>query len=50
MNLKSGSVDQFEQFSQFKDLQEYNAHLEMWLAVHKKKFSKGELIKNKWCP
>ncbi|WP_404321534.1 hypothetical protein LG298_13775 [Cytobacillus firmus] len=43
MNLKSGSVDQFEQFSQFKDLQEFNAHLEMWLSVHKDKFSKGEL-------
>ncbi|MEK3857448.1 hypothetical protein [Cytobacillus sp. FSL H8-0458] len=43
MNLKSGRVEQFEQFSQFKDLQEFNAHLEMWLAVHKYKFSKGEL-------
>ncbi|PAE26187.1 hypothetical protein [Bacillus sp. 7894-2] len=43
MNLKSGSVDQFEQFSQFKDLQEFNAHLEMWLSVHKDKFSKSEL-------
>ncbi|UQX53520.1 hypothetical protein M5V91_22695 [Cytobacillus pseudoceanisediminis] len=44
MNLKSGSVDQFGQFSQFKDLQEFNAHLEMWLAVHKNEFSKGELV------
>ncbi|MBG9446319.1 hypothetical protein [Cytobacillus firmus] len=44
MNLKSGRVDQFEQFSQFKDLQEFNAHLEMWLAVHKNDFSKGELV------
>ncbi|KAF0819173.1 MULTISPECIES: hypothetical protein [unclassified Cytobacillus] len=44
MNLKSGSVNQFEQFSQFKDLQEFNAHLEMWLAVYKIKFSKGELV------
>ncbi|KON86008.1 hypothetical protein AF332_03725 [Sporosarcina globispora] len=44
MNLKSGSVDQFEQFSQFKDLQEFNAHLEMWLAVHKEQFSKGEVV------
>ncbi|EWG12271.1 hypothetical protein [Cytobacillus firmus] len=43
MNLKSGSVDQFESFSQFKDLQEFNAHLEMWLSLHKDKFSKGEL-------
>ncbi|GLB60301.1 hypothetical protein [Cytobacillus sp. NCCP-133] len=44
MNIKSGSVDQFEQFSQFKNLQEFNAHLEMWLAVNKVKFSKGELV------
>ncbi|OMF60934.1 hypothetical protein BK139_08700 [Paenibacillus sp. FSL R5-0490] len=43
MNLKSGRVEQFEQFSQFKNLQEFNAHLEMWLSVHKDKFSKGEL-------
>ncbi|WP_394139881.1 hypothetical protein [Cytobacillus oceanisediminis] len=44
MNLKSGSVDQFEQFSQFNNLQEFNVHLEMWLAVNKEKFSKGELV------
>ncbi|MBT2686612.1 hypothetical protein J7I93_00280 [Bacillus sp. ISL-47] len=44
MNLKSGNVDQFEQFSQFKNLQEFNSHLEMWLAVNKDKFSKGELV------
>ncbi|WP_436374275.1 hypothetical protein [Cytobacillus sp. BC1816] len=44
MNLKSGRVDQFGQFSKFKDLQEFNAHLEMWLAVHKSEFSKGELV------
>ncbi|WP_394138265.1 hypothetical protein [Cytobacillus oceanisediminis] len=44
MNLKSGSVDQFETFSQFKNLQEFNSHLEMWLAVNKDKFSKGELV------
>jgi hypothetical protein len=44
MNLKSGSVDQFEQFSQFKNLQEFNSHLEMWLAVNKDKFTKGELV------
>ncbi|WP_282174330.1 hypothetical protein [Cytobacillus firmus] len=44
MNLKSRRVNQFEQFSQFKDLQEFNAHLEMWLAVHKNNFSKGELV------
>ncbi|MBN8200985.1 MULTISPECIES: hypothetical protein [Bacillaceae] len=44
MNLKSGSIEQFEGYSQFKDLTEFNAHVEMWLSVHKKKFSKGELV------
>ncbi|WP_394139396.1 hypothetical protein [Cytobacillus oceanisediminis] len=44
MNLKAGSIDQFEQFSQFTNLQEFNTHLEMWLAVHKDHFSKGELV------
>lgn len=43
MNLKSGNLDQFKQFSQFKNLQEFNTHLEMWLAAHKDSFSKGEL-------
>ena len=44
MNLKSGSIDQFEQFSQFASLKEFNSHMEMWLAVHKHDFSKGELV------
>jgi hypothetical protein len=44
MNLKSGSIDQFEQFSQFATLKDFNAHMEMWLAVHKHEFSKGELL------
>lgn len=44
MNLKSSSVDQFEQFSQFTNLKEFNAHMEMWLAVHKDQFTKGELV------
>ncbi|GLB60113.1 hypothetical protein [Cytobacillus sp. NCCP-133] len=44
MNLKSGSVNQFEQFSQFESLREFNTHMEMWLAVKKDQFSKGELV------
>ncbi|WP_053360948.1 hypothetical protein [Bacillus sp. FJAT-27251] len=44
MNLKSGSIDKFEQFSQFASLKEFNTHMEMWLAVHKHEFSKGELV------
>ncbi|MGN7399409.1 hypothetical protein ACTHO0_06090 [Cytobacillus praedii] len=44
MNLKSGNVEQFESFSQFKNLQAFNGHIEMWLAVHKDKLTKGELV------
>ncbi|MCM3570137.1 hypothetical protein [Neobacillus mesonae] len=44
MNLKSGNIERFEEFSQFGSLTEFNHHLEMWLSVHKKDFSKGELI------
>ncbi|MBU8878268.1 hypothetical protein BGM26_04610 [Bacillus sp. FJAT-29790] len=44
MNLKSGRIDQFEHFSSFADLQEFNRHMEMWMAVYKHEFSKGELV------
>ncbi|MED3549350.1 hypothetical protein [Cytobacillus praedii] len=44
MNLKSGNMEQFKSFSQFKNLQAFNAHIEMWLAVHKDKITKGELV------
>jgi hypothetical protein len=44
MNLKSGNIEGFEQYSQFKNLEEFNHHMEMWMLDHKKDFSKGELI------
>ncbi|MFK9093834.1 hypothetical protein [Bacillus salipaludis] len=44
MNLKSGSIEGFEQFSQFESLKEFNQHMEMWLVEHKIDFSKGELV------
>jgi hypothetical protein len=44
MNLKSGSIDRFEPFSQFSSLKEFNTHFEMWLAIHRPDFSKGELL------
>ena len=44
MNLKSGNIEGFEQYSQFKNLEEFNHHMEMWLLDHKKDFTKGELI------
>ena len=43
-NLKSGTIEGFEQFSQFRTLQEFNHHIEMWMVEHKQTFSKGELI------
>jgi hypothetical protein len=44
MNLKSGRIEAFEGYSQFKSVKEFNTHVEMWLAVNKLEFSKGELI------
>ncbi|MCM3729587.1 hypothetical protein M3226_28810 [Neobacillus cucumis] len=44
MNLKSGNFEGFEHYSQFKNLEEFNHHMEMWLLDHKKDFTKGELI------
>ena len=44
MNLKSGRIEGFEQYSQFTSLKEFNTHMEMWLAVKKGDFSKGELV------
>ncbi|MEH7111581.1 hypothetical protein V7124_04255 [Neobacillus niacini] len=43
-NLKSGSIEGFEGYSQFKSVKEFNTHVEMWLAVKKQAFSKGELV------
>ena len=44
LHLKSGNIEKFEQYSQFRTLQEFNHHIEMWLLEHKQTFSKGELI------
>ena len=44
MNLKSGIIEVFDQYSQFTSLKDFNNHLEMWLVVHKHEFSKGELV------
>jgi N-acetylglutamate synthase-like GNAT family acetyltransferase len=44
MNLKSGRIERFEGYSQFKNVKEFNTHIEMWLAVKKDEFSKGELL------
>lgn len=44
MTIKSGVIEGFEGYSQFGSLKEFNVHLEMWLAVYKHDFSKGELV------
>jgi hypothetical protein len=44
MQIKSGNVEQFKQYSQFSTLKEFNNHIEMWLAEHKRHFCKGELV------
>ncbi|WP_257215890.1 hypothetical protein [Fredinandcohnia onubensis] len=44
MNLKSGTIDQFENYSNFNSLKEFNRHMEMWMLQYKDDFSKGELV------
>ena len=44
MNLKSGNIAGFEEYSQFSSLKEFNTHFEKWLSIHKGDFSKGELV------
>ncbi|MDQ0201916.1 hypothetical protein [Neobacillus ginsengisoli] len=43
MNLKSGQIERFEEYSQFTNLKEFNHHMEMWMAAHND-FTKGELV------
>jgi hypothetical protein len=44
VNLKSGTINQFEDYSNFSSLQEFNRHMEMWMLQYKDDFSKGELV------
>jgi hypothetical protein len=44
MSHKSGHIEQFESFSLFTSLTQFNIHMEMWLASCKHEFSKGELV------
>ena len=48
MNIQSGKIEQFESYSEFKTLKEFNTHFEMWLEEKKQEFSKGELVGLKW--
>jgi hypothetical protein len=44
MSIKSGGIENFEGYSQFGSLGEFNNHMEMWMADKKHYFTKGELI------
>ncbi|MGZ4160544.1 MAG: hypothetical protein ACXVNF_07085, partial [Neobacillus sp.] len=44
MNIKSGKIEGFEQYSQFNNLKDFNNHFELWLVELKHEFSKGELV------
>ncbi|SEN89259.1 hypothetical protein SAMN05192533_12532 [Mesobacillus persicus] len=44
MNLKTGSIDQFKEYSKFSSLKEFNTHFEMWMSKSKDELSKGELV------
>jgi len=42
--LQAGRIENFKDFSQFSSIKEFNTTIEMFLADHKKEFTKGELI------
>ncbi|MFJ5625692.1 hypothetical protein ACIQD3_24225 [Peribacillus loiseleuriae] len=42
--LVAGRIENFKEFSQFKNIKEFNNTIEMFLAEHKKDFTKGELV------
>jgi hypothetical protein len=44
MNLKSGRIEGFEGYSHFNSLKDLYTHVEVWLAVKIKKFSKEALV------
>lgn len=42
--MKSGKIEDYKHLSKFKSTKEFNTHIEKWMADHKNKFTKGELI------
>ncbi|WP_342046013.1 hypothetical protein [Bacillus sp. OTU530] len=42
--MKPGHIEQFEEFSQFRDLKNFNDHIEMWMTDIKTEFTKSELV------
>ncbi|GHH98631.1 hypothetical protein [Neobacillus kokaensis] len=44
MNVNSGNIENFAEFSQFESIQQFNHHMEQWMLGHKDDFTKGELV------
>lgn len=44
MTIKSGKIEAFAEFSKFKDLKEFNTHMEQGMLLHRSDFAKGELV------
>ncbi|MCQ6274735.1 hypothetical protein JMM81_07095 [Bacillus sp. V3B] len=44
MHIKSGTMEQYDHFSQFQSLEEFNQHMELWLLDYKKELTKGEKV------
>lgn len=42
--MKAGNIEQFKHLSQFRDLKDFNNHIEQWMIDLKSKFTKSELI------
>ncbi|MBE2905522.1 hypothetical protein [Anoxybacillus flavithermus] len=42
--MKAGNIEQFKHLSQFRDLKDFNNHIEQWMIDLKQKFTKSELI------
>ena len=42
--MKTGPVESFKEFSNFKSLKEFNNNIEMFLAMHKKEFTRTEYM------
>jgi hypothetical protein len=42
--LVAGRIENFKDYSKFSSLKEFNNNIEMFLAEHKKDFTKGELV------
>lgn len=44
MKNKSGRIENFKEYSQFKSLKEFNSHIEQWMVEYKHLFTKSERV------